>query len=383
MFQKAILAFALLSFTGPLLCAEERTWTDVSGKYEFVASLVEVNEDGVLLKQAGGKTKLVPLAKLSLSDRAYAKAHELPEQFEAVVANVSPNGYLMVVRNGKRHKIFISGVKAPARGQAFHEQATEYLRDLVRGETVLASVVDRQTGVSCDLTVGDQRVDFTLLKNGFAWHDINASTDQQRQQFEDEAKAAKLNLWSEPSVAPWQWTAWSKDERKMWTREQLERANAARREVVFSETTKAVWPAKVVGISDGDTVTVLNENNEQVKVRLVGIDTPEKRQAFGQKAKDALDAILKGRDVVVLETGKDRYKRSLAFLELLPTEEQERVIANAEMIRQGFAWHYKQYNGDLELHQLEQEAREAKRGLWNDSQAPVAPWEWRKQQKTK
>ena len=120
MFQKAILAFALLSFTGPLLCAEERTWTDVSGKYEFVASLVEVNEDGVLLKQAGGKTKLVPLAKLSLSDRAYAKAHELPEQFEAVVANVSPNGYLMVVRNGKRHKIFISGVKAPARWQAFH-----------------------------------------------------------------------------------------------------------------------------------------------------------------------------------------------------------------------------------------------------------------------
>ena len=99
MIQKAILAFALLSFTGPLLCAEERTWTDVSGKYEFVASLVEVNEDGVLLKQANGETKLVPLAKLSISDRAYAKAHELPEQFEAVVANVSPKGYLMIVQN--------------------------------------------------------------------------------------------------------------------------------------------------------------------------------------------------------------------------------------------------------------------------------------------
>ena len=383
MFQKAILAFALLSFTGPLLCAEERTWTDVSGKYEFVASLVEVNEDGVLLKQAGGKTKLVPLAKLSLSDRAYAKAHELPEQFEAVVANVSPNGYLMVVRNGKRHKIFISGVKAPARGQAFREQATEYLRDLVKGETVLASVVDRQAGVSCDLTVGGQRVDLDLLEKGFAWHDINTSTDQQRQQLEDEAKAAKLNLWSEPSVAPWEWTVWSKDERKTWLSEQLERANAARREVVFSERTEAIWPAKVVRISDGDTVTVLNENNEQVKIRLVGIDTPESRQAFGQKAKDALGAILRGRDVVVLETGKDRYKRTLGFLELLPTEDQERAIANAEMIRQGFAWHYKAYSGDLELHYFEQEARAAKIGLWSDSQTPVAPWEWRKQKKAK
>ena len=128
MFRKTILAFALLSLTNPLLGSEERTWTDVTGKYEFVASLVEVKENGVLLKQANGKTKLVPLAKLSVGDRAYAKAHELPEQFEAVVANVSPNGYLMVVRNGKRHKIFISGVKAPARGQAFREQATEYLR---------------------------------------------------------------------------------------------------------------------------------------------------------------------------------------------------------------------------------------------------------------
>ena len=164
----------------------------------------------------------------------------------------------------------------------------------------------------------------------------------------------------------------------------MELANAARREVVFSERTIAVWPAaKVVGISDGDTVTVLNENNEQIKIRLVGIDTPESRQAFGQKAKNALGAMLNGRDVVVLETGKDRYKRTLAFLELLRTGEQERVIANAEMIRQGFAWHYKQYNGDLELHQLEQEAREAERGLWSDSQTPVAPWEWRKREKAK
>ncbi len=65
MFFKALVALFVVSFIGPLLLAEERTWTDSTGKYEFVASLVEVNDDGVLLKQANGKTKLVPLAKLS------------------------------------------------------------------------------------------------------------------------------------------------------------------------------------------------------------------------------------------------------------------------------------------------------------------------------
>ncbi len=383
MFQKAVLAFVLICVSSPFLYAEQRTWIDSSGKYKFVASLVEVNEDSVLLEQANGTTKLVPLNRLSKSDRAYAKAHELPEQFEAVVANVSPEGYLMIVHNDKRHKIFISGIELPARGQAFRKQATKYLSDLVKKKTVSASVVDRLPVVSCDLTVGDQRVDLDLIKNGFAWHDINTSTDQQRQQFEDEAKSTKLNLWAEPAVAPWEWTAWSREQRQTWLGEQLERVNAARREVVFGETTKVVWPAKVIGISDGDTVTVLNNDNEQVKVRLSGIDTPESRQAFGKKSKDALGAILQGREVVVLETGKDRYKRSLAFLELLPTEKEERMIANAEMIRQGFAWHYKTYNGDLELDQLELEARAAKRGLWSDSQTPVAPWLWRKQQKAK
>ncbi len=379
---KALVAFILMSLSVlPRLRAEERTWTDVSGKYELVASLVEVKDEGVLLRQADGKTKLIPLAKLSSSDRAYAKAHELPNQFEAVVANVSPEGYLMIVRANKRHKILIAGIELPARGQAFHKRAAEYLNERVKGETVLASVVDRQPSVSCDLTVGDQRVDFDLLKNGLAWHNINTSTDQRRQQFEDEAKAAKLNLWSEAAVAPWEWRTWSKRHRQNWLDEQSDRADAARRKIVFSESTQAVWLARVVGITDGDTVKVLNKDKQQVKVRLVGIDTPESKQAFGQKAKEALGAILKGRDVVVLETGKDRYGRSLGFLELLPTEQEERLIANAEMIRQGFAWHYKAYSGDLELHQLELEARAAKRGLWSDSQTPIAPWLWRKQKK--
>lgn len=162
-----------------------------------------------------------------------------------------------------------------------------------------------------------------------------------------------------------------------------EKEAAERRAVVFGKKTKAVWPAKVVSIADGDTVTVLNESNEQVRVRLEAIDTPEKAQPFGQKSKDALGELLKDRDVLILETGKDRYRRTLGFIELLPSKFNGWAIANAEMIRLGFAWHYKAYNGDVSLSNLEAEAREQQRGLWGGSVEPMAPWEWRKQKKAK
>ena len=166
-------------------------------------------------------------------------------------------------------------------------------------------------------------------------------------------------------------------------RRQFEIDSVERRKVVFGKKTKEVWPGKVVAIADGDTVTVLNESNEQIRVRLEAIDTPEKAQAFGQRSKEALGEILEGRDVVILETGKDRYKRTLGFIELLPNKFNDWAIANAEMIRQGFAWHYKEYNKDLYLSNLEIEAREEERGLWGASEEPVAPWEWRKQKRAK
>lgn len=167
----------------------------------------------------------------------------------------------------------------------------------------------------------------------------------------------------------------------MELRRQFEKDALERRKVVFGKKIKAVWPAQVVAITDGDTVTVLNESNQQVKVRLEAIDTPEKAQPFGQKAKETLGQLLKGRAVVILETGKDRYRRTLGFVELLPAPFNEGAIANAEMIRLGFAWHYKKYNRDANLSNLEVDARAASRGLWAASAEPVAPWDWRKQKK--
>jgi endonuclease YncB( thermonuclease family) len=129
----------------------------------------------------------------------------------------------------------------------------------------------------------------------------------------------------------------------------------------------------VVAISDGDTLTVLR-GSEQVEVRLVAIDAPEKAQAFGQKSKQALAGLVHGRDVQVVEHGLDKYQRTLGRIYL------DGLDVNAEQVRQGMAWVFRRYSKDAGLIQLEAEAREQRRGLWRDSE-PVPPWEWRKQKK--
>ena len=128
-------------------------------------------------------------------------------------------------------------------------------------------------------------------------------------------------------------------------------------------------------ISDGDTATVLNSDFKEVKIRFNGIDTPESKQPFGTKAKEALGKLIFGKQITVLRTGEDRYERTLGFVRV------DGVDVNAMMVRQGFAWHYKSYNSSQELAEFETAARTAKIGLWGGSETPVPPWEWRKREK--
>ncbi|MBI1324379.1 micrococcal nuclease [bacterium] len=127
---------------------------------------------------------------------------------------------------------------------------------------------------------------------------------------------------------------------------------------------------KVVAITDGDTITVL-VNQEQVKVRLDGIDAPERSQAFGTQAREKLAELAFGKTVKVVTHGKDRYGRTIG------TVFAEGRSANLEMVRAGLAWHYVEYPKDTELADAEAKARAEKRGLWADK-SPVAPWEFRK-----
>jgi micrococcal nuclease len=129
---------------------------------------------------------------------------------------------------------------------------------------------------------------------------------------------------------------------------------------------------KIVGVSDGDTVKLLTADFTEIKVRLEGIDCPEKNQAFGQKAKQFTSDLCFGKQVSFQKTGQDRYGRSLGYI-ILPDGRN----LNKEILRAGFAWHYKKYNQSKELADLEKEAKAAKRGLWSDLN-PMAPWDFRK-----
>jgi endonuclease YncB( thermonuclease family) len=131
---------------------------------------------------------------------------------------------------------------------------------------------------------------------------------------------------------------------------------------------------RVVSVHDGDTLTVLDASNVQHKVRLHGIDAPERRQPFGTKARERLAELTHGKSVRVLPVDRDRYGRTVARIEV------EGQDVNRQMIADGLAWHYTRYSKDAAMAGAERDARAARRGLWADA-APVPPWEWRAEEK--
>lgn len=142
------------------------------------------------------------------------------------------------------------------------------------------------------------------------------------------------------------------------------------------------WTGKVVGIQDGDTITVLRAGR-QTRVRLDGIDCPELGQSFGRQARQRTSDLSFGGMVVVRESGlrsgrvavagRDQFGRTLARV-ILPDGRN----LNHQLVRDGFAWWYRRYAPrDSGLADLEEQAREKRLGLWVDEE-PVPPWLWRK-----
>jgi micrococcal nuclease len=128
---------------------------------------------------------------------------------------------------------------------------------------------------------------------------------------------------------------------------------------------------KCVGVKDGDTIVVVLDGI-QTTIRLAEVDCPEKRQAFGQKAKQFTSDLCFGKTVAVVAKNKDRYGRTVGIVYI-----DENTILNKELVRAGFAWQYKKYSNDDEYAALESEARAAHKGLGADHD-PIAPWEFRK-----
>lgn len=130
------------------------------------------------------------------------------------------------------------------------------------------------------------------------------------------------------------------------------------------------FKAKVIGVTSGDAIVVKLDDKTQQIVRLEGIDCPEPKQAYGDSAKMATVALCFEKRVRVEKVGVDTYGRTLAFVYV------NDVCINKELLRKGLAWHYKDFNNDPELAQLETEARAKKVGLWSQPD-PVAPWDFR------
>ena len=130
---------------------------------------------------------------------------------------------------------------------------------------------------------------------------------------------------------------------------------------------------KVVGVADGDTITVL-QDSKQYKIRLYGIDTPEKKQGFGQKAKKFTSDMVFRQQVKIVAYDTDRYGRTVGMVYI------GKKCLNEELIKNGYAWVYKKYCSESFCNrwlQLERKARVNKLGLWTYDN-PVAPWEFRR-----
>lgn len=145
---------------------------------------------------------------------------------------------------------------------------------------------------------------------------------------------------------------------------------------------------KVVGVSDGDTITVLDSDKRQHKIRVAGIDAPEKNQPFGQRSKENLSGLVFGREVDVQWSKHDRYQRIVGKVMVAEPNCQradcnKTLDAGLGQITAGFAWWYRKYAKEqaaedaTRYQDAEADARTRRIGLWFDAE-PMPPWDWRK-----
>lgn len=138
----------------------------------------------------------------------------------------------------------------------------------------------------------------------------------------------------------------------------------------------ADFVGRVVGVHDGDTITVLTQDNVQYKIRLANIDAPELGQPFVQKAKQVLSDFVYNHPVYIKEHGEDRYGR------VIGTVLKGNDNVNRLMVRYGYAWAYRQYLNDNVILNLETYAQQQKVGIWKDANN-ISPAQWRRMQNQK
>jgi len=130
--------------------------------------------------------------------------------------------------------------------------------------------------------------------------------------------------------------------------------------------------AIVTKVIDGDSLKAKSKEGKEYEIQVEGIDAPELKQPYGKEATEALNKMVMGKEIKVTWTKKDNFERLLAQVHV------DKTHVNQEMLRNGHAWHFKRYNQSKLLAGLEEEAKNAKRGLW-EKENPQAPWDFRKE----
>lgn len=147
--------------------------------------------------------------------------------------------------------------------------------------------------------------------------------------------------------------------------------------IVTLSASAELLTGRVIRVADGDTITVLDASNTQFKIRLAGIDAPEKKQPFGQVSKKSLSDLVFNQTVQVDWSKVDRYKRLVGKVWVNDLD------ANLEQVRRGLAWHYTKYSNEQPLEDrqsylaAQEDARASQTGLWVEPN-PIPPWDWRK-----
>lgn len=135
---------------------------------------------------------------------------------------------------------------------------------------------------------------------------------------------------------------------------------------------EGVFAAKVIWVTDGDSLRVMMRDQD-TEIRVADVDAPERDQPYGWQSKLQLIDLVRDRDVLIVPRDVDRYGRVVAYVWV------DDVNVNRELVSRGAAWFYPQYARNEALYGVEQQARDAKRGLWAlPLQQRVEPWEWRK-----
>lgn len=261
-------------------------------------------------------------------------------------------------------KVQIWGIDAPEKGQPYASQATGALEKTLKGRALKLKVkeTDQYGRKVAEVSAGKTNLALFMVNGGYAWHDdFNAPDATKLATAMKKAKKAKKGLWKDKNpVKPYDFRTGG----KKTAEESAEKAS----QQPATTTPQAEMEVQCARVLDGDTL----ETSDKKRVRLWGIDAPEKGQPYADEARARLKTLCEGRKLRLLTKGTDQYDRILAVVYA------DASNVNMQMVIEGMAWHYAYYAPDEKnLEAAQRAAKLSRKGLWQDP-SPVNPYEFRK-----